>query len=331
MKRAYFYFVLLCPALFAWAVPEGDLARDYPEKILPYLNSGRTGYFEGKDGYILRYIAFEKEDERAALVVLGGHSESYVKYAEFFYDMKDLPVSIYALDQRGQGFSARLLPDREKDHVESWKDYVADLKLFIDRVVRNAGPHERTFVLGHSMGGGVAAAYLEEYPGDLSGAILSAPLVRTTFGFFGNIVLNVIGFFGGGNGYVPGGGPYAPTLFKDNKETHSEARHERKLQDYMDYPEIRLGYPTVHWALEMNGMAEAAQSKASSIKVPVLVLRADEDAYTDEAGVDEFCRKPPDCRKVFLQGSRHEMLIERDDIRDLALAEIRGFLEGKSR
>jgi hypothetical protein len=70
------------------------------------------------------------KEPSSILVVLGGHSESHVKYAEFFYDLKDLPVSIYALDQRGQG----------------------------------------------------------------------------------------------------------------------EARHARKLQDYVDYPEIRLGYPTVHWA-----------------------------------------------------------------------------------
>jgi lysophospholipase len=322
--------LVLLPVV-SWSVPEGSLAVEYADKILPYLqNAGRTGSFTGTGGITLRYIAIEKQDERAALVLLGGHAESYIKYAELFYDLRDMPVSIYALDQRSQGFSDRLLPDREKDHVENWQDYVSDLALFIDGVVKQK-PHAKIFVMGHSMGGGIAAVYLEKHPGDIDGAILSAPLVRTNFGFFGTFVLNFLTFFGGGSGYVPGGGPYAEVPFEKNKETHSRARYQRKLQDYADHPEIRLGYPTNRWAVEMGKMADAIQAGAASIKVPVLVLRADEDAYVDEAGVDDFCAKVADSLRVFLKSARHELLIESDDIRDIAISEIRSFLEEQSR
>lgn len=326
MRMIIMSVLLLLPVHFAGAIPEADLLIDYTRTIIPYMNgAGRTGSFVGTGGVTLRYIAIEKDGERAALVLLGGHTESYVKYAELFYDLRDLPVSIYALDQRCQGFSDRLLADREKDHVESWKDYIADVKLFMDGVVKTR-PHRKLLVLGHSLGGAVAAVYLAAHPGDFDGAILSAPVVRTTFGVIGTAIVGLMNFFGGGRAYVPGGGPYAETPFDKNKETHSTARHQRKLLDYREHPEIRLGSPTVRWAVELGRLSDAAQAGAASITVPVLVLKASEDVYADGVGIDEFCRKLPKGRKVAFEGARHEILIERDEIRDRALAEIRGFL-----
>jgi lysophospholipase len=79
----------------------------------------------------------------------------------------------------------------------------------------------------------------------------------------------------------------------------------------------------VHWAAEAGRMTRFVRSGAASIAVPVLVLRPEVDAYVDEAGVDEFCRKLPNCRRVFLKGARHEILIERD--------ELRSFLKEQSR
>ena len=329
MRKIVMGVLMLLPLHFAGAIPEADLIRDYTRTILPYMSSaGRTGSLQGTGGVTLRYLAIEKDDEKAALVLLGGHAESYVKYAELFYDLRDLPVSIYALDQRCQGFSGRLLEDREKDYVQSWKDYVADVKLFMDHVV-GARSHRKVLVLGHSLGGSVAAVYLAEHPGDFDGAILSAPEVRTTFGFVGTSLVKLMDFFGGGTAYVPGGGPYAETPFDKNRETHSVARHERKLLDFREHPEIRLGFPTAHWAVEFGRLADAAQAGAASITVPVLVLKATEDVYSDGAGIDEFCRKLQHGRKVVLAGARHEILIEQDEIRGKALAEIRGFLAGQ--
>jgi alpha-beta hydrolase superfamily lysophospholipase len=50
------------------------------------------------------------------------------------------------------------LPDGEKGHVESFSDYVRDLELFIETVVR---PRERhaVYLLSHSMGGTVSLLY----------------------------------------------------------------------------------------------------------------------------------------------------------------------------
>jgi alpha-beta hydrolase superfamily lysophospholipase len=62
--------------------------------------------------------------------------------------------------------------------------------------------------------------------------------------------------------YVPGGGPSAVTPFESNRETHSRARHLRKLQDYAEHPQLRNGHPTVHWMNETRRMASSVQAGA---------------------------------------------------------------------
>ena len=137
-------------------------------------------------------------------------------------------LSIYALDQRGQGFSSRMLPDREKDYVDDYHRYVTDLEQFIADVVCPS-TDARVILLGHSFGGAVAAAYAEKHPSPLTGLILSSPYLGSKAGPFAMFILQTLDFFGMGKEYVPGRGPFHIVPFEKNKETHSRVRHERKM------------------------------------------------------------------------------------------------------
>lgn len=313
------------PPMALNAIDEQDFARGWSQQVAPYVaERSVVGEVTGAGGVVLRYLAIEQPDPGAALVLLGGHAESFRKYAELFYDLRDLDLSIYALDPRGQGSSDRLLADREKSHVDHWQDYVADLKLFVDTVVR-ARTNAPIIALGHSLGGGIAAAYLEQHASDVDSAILSAPLVGHKVGGFALALLGLMDLFGG-TGYVPGGGPFAVVPFEANKETHSQVRHLRKFQDNADHPETRMGFPTVHWMNETRRMAESIQAGAGRITVPLLVLQASQDEYVQARSLESFAAKVPAARRVLLEGARHEMLIETDAIRGQALREIRAFI-----
>lgn len=327
MKTLCALLLALVP-IMAGAIDEQNFDRDWNDRVAPWLAERSVeGELAGTGGVTLRYLSLERPEPRAALLILGGHSESFRKYAELMYDLRDLDVSIYALDPRGQGSSERLLADRDKSHVEHWQDYVADLALFVDTVVRprTSAP---LIALGHSLGGGIVAAYLEQRPAVMDSAILSGPLVRHKAGGLVMAFLAVADVFGG-TGYVPGGGPFAEVPFASNKETHSPARHARKLRDYADHPEIRLGYPTVHWMNETSRMAEAVLAGAGRITVPLLVLQASQDEYVDAQALESFAAKVPGARRVLVEGARHEMLIETDGIRGPVLAEIRSFILGR--
>ncbi len=325
MRGSLLVALMVASPLLLHAIAERSFEKGWMDRVAPYLAERAVyGDLAGEKGVGLRWLAIEEPAPRAAIILVGGHAESFYKYAELFYDMRDLGVSIYALDPRGQGASQHLLPHREKSHVESWQDYLADLKLFVDTVVK-ARTRSRLIGIGHSLGGGIMAAYLERFPGDFDSAILSGPLVGHRMPGVALALLGLLDAFGG-RSYMPGGGPFTVAPFETNKETHSRARHVRKFQDYADHPEIRMGNPTVHWVNQTRRMASRIQADAEKITATLLVFQAAEDAYVDAHALETFCAKVKSCRRILLEGARHEVFIETDAIRDRVLAETRAFI-----
>ena len=326
MKKLAILILLGVFPMLLHAIGEDSLANDYNSLIAPYIRAYSVlGEVKVADGSILKWQKTSSTDGQKILILLGGHTESYVKYAEFLYDLRDMGLTIYALDQRGQGFSSRMLPDREKDYVDDHEKYVTDLEQFITDVVRPK-TDAKVFLLGHSLGGAVAAAYAEKHPSQLSGLILSSPYLGSKAGPLAMFILRALDFFGMGKEYVPGGGPFSVVPFEKNKETHSWVRHERKMRDYVDSPAIRLGYPTNHWMTQLENMGKQIRKNAKKIASPILVLQAEKDEIADSAAQNEFCTNSQNCEKLILPGAFHEVLIETDEIRNIALSKIRSFI-----
>ena len=330
MRTTWLVVFLTCLPFTLGAISEASFNQTYESSVRPYVReNGVPGEARMPDGALLRYLTIRNPDDRLILVVLGGHAESYLKYAELFYDLRDLGLSIHALDQRGEGFSSRMLADREKDYIGDSVTYVADLEQFM-RAVVCPGPNARVLILGHSLGAVVAAAYAERHPIEVSGLILSSPYLGSKAGPVAMFGVRLLDLFGAGKEYLLGGGPFAFVPFEKNKETHSRVRHERKFQDYADNPDIRLGYPTNHWMVEMERLGRRVRRDAGQITCPTLVLQAADDEYASRTAQDAFCARVARCRKVVLQGALHEVLIERDGIRDVALAQVREFINDQS-
>ena|GEM_PF-482950 len=315
------------PAMLLCAVSEDSFNQTYASSIVPYVKDNAVaGEIRMDDGATLGYQSIRNPREKGIVVLLGGHSESYVKYAELFYDLRDLGITFYALDLRGQGFSTRMLPDREKDFIPAYDRYLVDLKSFMKSVVRPR-PNEKVLLLGHSLGGAVAAAYAERNPGDINGLILSSPYLGSKTGAPVLLLLRALDILGRGKEYVPGGGPFKFVTFEQNVETHSRVRHAQKMQDYKDHPEIRLGYPTNHWMVETERMGDDVVKNAKLISCPLLVFQAEDDRYAGSGAQDRFCAAIPHSKKIIFLGAYHEVLLESDSIRDLALAAIRNFVQ----
>ncbi|MEM9493701.1 MAG: alpha/beta fold hydrolase, partial [Myxococcota bacterium] len=159
----------------------------------------------------INYAVFRPESgiEDAAIVFVTGRTESYVKYAEFVYDLmhrnSHLNYTLYMIDHRGQGLSSRLLvsrdpagddgsrmpvastaaapggaddPHHHRGFVYAFDDFVVDLKTFIDEVVHADAHRGKVIMIAHSMGGGIATRYLQQHgaDGQLTGAILTSPM-----------------------------------------------------------------------------------------------------------------------------------------------------------
>jgi len=72
-----------------------DFARGWSQQVAPHVAERSVEReLTSADGVVLRYLAIEQPDPGAALVMLGGHAESFRKYAGLFYDMRGFNLSI---------------------------------------------------------------------------------------------------------------------------------------------------------------------------------------------------------------------------------------------
>ena len=321
------------------------------KKINANWESRQEGSFLGVDDLKIKYVAILKDDERGAVVISNGRTESYIKYKELAYDLGQQGYSVYIHDHRGQGFSGRMTENRQMGHVWDFDDYVSDLKTFYEEVV-SKNEHSKKFLLAHSMGGGIAALYIEKYPSDFDAAALSSPMLEQSTAIFHSdeIVCGAmkvtsrirdffIWLFGIEPRYVVGGKDYNNTPFKDNKLTHSEIRYERFRNIYEVNEEVKMGGPTSHWVAYACDAAKDARENAAKVTIPVLVLQAGEDTAVTPEGQNEFCENlklggQNECdggSPFVIEGAYHELFIEKDEYRIPALSKILDFFSAQSK
>src|SRR5690606_28660994 len=103
---------------------------------------------------------------RAILLVAHGYAEHSGRYANLVDYFVPRGFAIYALDHRGHGKS-----EGNRVEVLDYDDYLRDLKTFHDLV--RTRETEPLFLVGHSMGGGIAIAYATKHQAELDGLVIS--------------------------------------------------------------------------------------------------------------------------------------------------------------
>jgi lysophospholipase len=312
------------------AVPEHDYAATIRDTVMPWRDGHAVPLqVVGVGGVVLDAVRFPAVQGAPAVVVVGGRTESHRKYAELFYDLSDTGWALYAYDHRGQGLSGRLLGDADKQHVERFDDYVDDLELFIDNVVRPRG-HRKVFLLAHSMGALVATRLVQLRPRKVDAVVLCSPMHRFNTDPFPEAVAQALAAAGvaagEGDAYALGQGPRESTPFEDNSVTTSRARYNANEAAVAADPRLGLGGVTYNWVREAFSAASSARHDAGRLRVPTLLLQSGDDSIVRNDGSDAVCNLARDCRKARIPGARHELLAERDDLRDDVLRRVREFL-----
>ncbi len=161
-------------------VSEENYEREMEEKVLPFINQVKTtGYLKTFDGVNLFYEKFVPENFKSVVVMVHGFSENTQRYSELIYYFLKQSCAVYIYDQRGHGFSDRLIENKNVVYVKNFDDYAHDLKNFFDQIVfaENKIPIDNLFLFGHSMGGTVITRFMQIYqPKNLKLVILSAPM-----------------------------------------------------------------------------------------------------------------------------------------------------------
>lgn len=332
MKNLILSLLLLCSSPL-FAVSEMNYNQVLNDKVFPYFkNNFVEDQLTTQDGVTLKFTYSIKPNTKANLVLVVGWDESYLKYQEVLYDLKDLNYNIFVFDHRGQGLSEHLLPDPQKPYIGHFRDYVSDMKLFVESQVLPRAGALPNFLLSHSMGGCVSALALPELQKYFKKALFVSPMWRiNTEPYPAFVAFSIVGSmtsFGQRKAYAIGKGPYNPNeKFEDNTLTHSEPRWSMNREIQKVNPEIQLGGPTNQWVLQSLKGTYKVDNIINQITIPVRVLQADEDHWVKRNFHPKYCSRMSNCSVRFFPGTFHEILMEKDASREIAIQEIKDFLK----
>ena len=321
------FLLLACVhAPLSFAISEDNYADVYRQVVTPYWEAGTPGTFSGVDSVQISFRVFNFNALKPALVILPGRQEPAIRYAEMIYDLRDLGYTIYVMDHRGQGFSGRMLTNSEIGHVEHFDDYLADFETFV-RIVEGNG-HPKRFLLAHSMGGAIAGEYLEKHPGKFSAAVLSAPMFQiSTEPFSQSVAFGIAEFatlLGKGDHYALKQANFDLNWpFEKNNLTLSRSRFSKLVEIFTELPETRIGGPSYRWVREALKATPRIVRQAKKVSTPVLLLQAGSDSVVKAYRQDVFCERVLQCAQYTFPDSFHEIVHERDGIRNKAVSLMR--------
>jgi lysophospholipase len=312
------------------AISELQYSEQMSALVWPYYGSGTDGSFKGKGGFTIKYRKWENPNEIGAIVLFPGRGDPFFDFAETIYDLGSHGYSIYTLDHRGQGSSDRLLADHQLGYVENFDDYVDDAKTFYDTVVKSH-PHRKTFLLGHSMGGAIAAVYANHYPSDFDAVVLASPMFEINTAPYSAWEARFLVCW---NILIGKGEEYGPTqhdfdndwTFEGNHLTSSPIRWKTVHDLFATYPVLQIGGATSRWIDESLKAGNRIHDFADDFEDPVLMISSGDDQLVEQPDIDYFCQHAKHCTQVPpYPGAMHQILSERDVIRDDVLARIVGF------
>jgi lysophospholipase len=264
---------------------------------------------------------------------MGGRSEFIEKYFETISDLKTRRLSVATMDWRGQGLSERLLPVREKGHIQDFGVFRADLRLFVAEVVRKrlSPPF---ILLTHSMGGTPALQMLADGDDCFCAAALCAPMTRLFDGLLRRIAIRLLAGAAtrvGLSRYAIAGVKEHSMSFEGNNLTSDRARHGRFRDLQAAAPNATIREPTYGW---VRAATEAMDDlhrpgRFSKLKTPVLIISAENDHLVRTSDHRWLAEQSPLIDCVTIKGALHEILMERDEIRAAFWKAFDGFVGPK--
>lgn len=286
---------------------------------------GQGEWFRGAGGLRLR-AAFWKPSvlvasrPRGTVVLSPGRTEPIEKYFELVGNLLARGWCVLVHDWRGQGLSARLLPDRLKGHARAVEEFLDDYGRLLEAF---EGRAPRPWVMmGHSMGAVLNLLTLEAGEERFSGAILSSPMLRIRTGkrSMWSVKLAVRWNLrhGKAGDYVldDPDDPFDHTFDKDAL-TSDESRYEMWRQQLYACPHLAVGGPTWGWlAFGIDAGERALKPKAlKAVRIPTTVVQSADDDRVWKQSSKWAAKRLPRGRYVEVAGAKHEVMMETDELR----------------
>jgi lysophospholipase len=291
-----------------------------------------------RDGVRLRAMyAQVEENPKGTVVLVGGRGDFMERYFETMRDLMARGYAVASFDFRGQGGSQRLLSNPLRNHVRDFREYDEDFDAVVAQVVIAHCP-KPYFAVAHSTGGNILLRNLRRRNW-FTRAIILAPLIGLLYGWWPLPLVRVLIFLsttlGLGWMFLPRQNrePLGREDFPDNPLTSDRTRWERDAAVLDQAPLLGVGGPTFSWlkAARKSTAALRAMRPRDRFTCPVLMVAGGLDRVVDNEAMHQLAERVPGVSLIVIRESLHEVLTERDEIRNQFLAVFDAFMTDSGR
>ncbi|OOG77853.1 alpha/beta hydrolase [Algoriphagus sp. A40] len=262
---------------------------------MPHFETSYTTH----DGLKLYLQAWLPETPKASLLLVHGLGEHSGRYEGMVSKLNKLGVAVFTFDGRGHGKSAEGKPTA---YFDSYEDYLRDIDVLFGKG-KNYLPGLPTFLYGHSMGGGLVAAYVLKYKPEAAGVILSSPAIKEAEGT-SPILIAVSGLVNW----------FLPKLKVLKLDIAGVSRIPEEVEKYKNDPLVYQENIPARTGYELYQMMQFIQSQAGNFELPFLLIHGDADRLTNPKGSELFFGKAKSADKTFrlFPGGYHELINDSD-------------------
>ena len=251
----------------------------------------KDGTYSGFGELELYYQCWRPEGEpKATLVVvhgLGEHSGRYGNVVDWFVPKG---YAVYAFDLRGFGRSPG-----PRGYINEWAEYRQDVQAFLE-FVREQGPGQTIFLLGHSMGGLIVLEYVLHHPEGLAGVIASGPALDVDIPPFLMMLSKVL------SGILP------RLAFNTGLDATAISRDPAVVDAYVNDPLVH-SQSTPRFGIEFPRAIEWTQAHAAEMQIPCLIVHGGDDQLVPPEGSRIFYENMTiaDKERQVYEGYYHEV------------------------
>lgn len=294
---------------------------------------GWRWHFFTREGRKIRFGSVSPKNSipDAVVVCLPGLSEFGEKYYETARTCNDLNLAFWVIDWMGQGESGRYISNSQKRHATSFQDDVDDLHYFYTEYIKHSCVHPDVgripvAMLAHSMGANIGLHYLNQHPDVFECAGFSAPMfglkalekMTLPIAYCAGALLQTFA----GKAYVSGEGNWNPETMRPSSGADALSNDLQRASLHKAWfeakPELQVGGITYRWLHQAIKSFKSLHKKPllNTIETPCLIALAGQETLVDNTKSQSVCAALKSCKLKEFPEARHEILMEKDDIRD---------------
>lgn len=299
-------------------VSEKNYRYEMLHKVKPFLEKYvKKSYFYTRDNLRIYYEKYINPKADKAVVICHGMGECAAKMEEVIYYFFKAGYSVFIMDDRGHGNSEREIKDISVIYIDGFEKYIIDLKDFMVKVVYKC--NRTCYLYGHSMGGGIGARFIEEFPNYFDKVVLTAPMIEmNTFVPKGLLKFIIdIGILTGKNS-----SSIFPHYTFDSIENYQKFCSTSKVRASYYYNKILMNPRLNTYGISFEWLKSALEGTKNiqkkenikRIKSKLLIFEAEDDYLVKGNAMRRFVKRVEGAKLIFVSGVKHELYNTYNDV-----------------